>query len=196
MSYRSYKPREREVSRDVYYQTMNIYHNHPVQLDPSQTTINLPIPRSSYLPKGMQLLIEIISLDWKVFDAAPYDHGVIVSLTSSNPSNLGTEELLSAHSVISRHVSGEHLYNELAATTYIQKINHSEHVDLTDGMGHGYLIAVDKLYLRVEHYKWDTFDPMPIAHPIRAALSIKYRWRVVPVSEFVGIVQSQLDSTS
>ena len=56
-------------------------------------------------------------------------------------------------------------------------------IDLTDGAGHGFLVASDNIYLQVS----STATTIPVA----AYVKILYRWKDVSVQEYVGIVQSQ-----
>lgn len=55
--------------------------------------------------------------------------------------------------------------------------------DLTDGAGHGILIATDQLFLQIAS------NSTTIANEV--AFKILYRWKNVPLSEYIGIVQSQ-----
>lgn len=55
--------------------------------------------------------------------------------------------------------------------------------DLTDGAGHGYLIATDHIYISCASFQ--------TAKPNSALCKILYRWKDVSVEEYVGIVQSQ-----
>jgi len=56
-------------------------------------------------------------------------------------------------------------------------------IDLTDGAGHGVLVATDKMYLSVwSESTGDTND---------VTCKILYRYKTVGITEYVGIVQSQ-----
>lgn len=55
--------------------------------------------------------------------------------------------------------------------------------DLTDGAGHGLLIATDNLYLGVDS------EATGFAQSVQC--KILYRWKNVSETEYVGIVQSQ-----
>lgn len=55
--------------------------------------------------------------------------------------------------------------------------------DLTDGAGHGLLIATDQIYCQV--YSTGTSAVNIIS------FKILYRWKNVPLAEYIGIVQSQ-----
>lgn len=55
--------------------------------------------------------------------------------------------------------------------------------DLTDGSGHGVLIATDKVFLGVD----------TVGFPGAASFNFRmlYRWKAVSLTEYIGIVQSQ-----
>lgn len=57
--------------------------------------------------------------------------------------------------------------------------------DLTDGAGHGILIATDNIFVGVIQ--------TGAAAPITGSLVVRvlYRWKNVPIQEYIGIVQSQ-----
>ena len=55
--------------------------------------------------------------------------------------------------------------------------------DLTDGAGHGFLVASDNIYLQVSSANSGAANV--------ANVKILYRWKDVSVQEYVGIVQSQ-----
>lgn len=56
-------------------------------------------------------------------------------------------------------------------------------MDLTDGAGHGYLIATDSIYAQLSS------TGTSAANNVR--IKILYRWKNVGLSEYIGVVQSQ-----
>lgn len=56
-------------------------------------------------------------------------------------------------------------------------------VDLTDGMGHGVLVATDYIYVQINTVNW--------AATFVGAFKILYRIKNVALTEYIGIVQSQ-----
>lgn len=56
-------------------------------------------------------------------------------------------------------------------------------IDLSDGAGHGFLVASDNIYLQVSSANSGVAN--------LANVKILYRWKDVSVQEYVGIVQSQ-----
>jgi hypothetical protein len=61
-------------------------------------------------------------------------------------------------------------------------------LDLTDGAGHGLLIATDNIFMTV--YSTNT----GVANEV--GCKILYRWKNVSVEEYIGIVQSQTQSAA
>jgi len=59
-------------------------------------------------------------------------------------------------------------------------------MDLTDGAGHGMLVATDNLYVQIISAN--------TGQVVDAVLRLLYRWKNVGLSEYVGIVQSQTSS--
>jgi len=59
-------------------------------------------------------------------------------------------------------------------------------LDLTDGAGHGLLIATDNLYFQIESTGTSQVQ--------NATIRLLYRWKNVGLAEYVGIVQSQTNS--
>lgn len=55
--------------------------------------------------------------------------------------------------------------------------------DLTDGAGHGYLVATDKIYMGILSLAWTSTS--------RWVAKIEYRMKEVGLAEYVGMVQSQ-----
>jgi hypothetical protein len=61
-------------------------------------------------------------------------------------------------------------------------------LDLTDGAGHGLLIATDNIFMTV--YSSNTGNANEVG------CKILYRWKNVSVEEYIGIVQSQTQSAA
>jgi hypothetical protein len=82
------------------------------------------------------------------------------------------------------------LYNQAsrsaftAAGTYYAIIKKApEVIDLTDGAGHGILVATDSIFVQVN----SASTGLTISVPFK----ILYRWKRVSLTEYIGIVQSQ-----
>lgn len=70
-----------------------------------------------------------------------------------------------------------------AAGTYGQNYDRIHWVDLTDGMGHGVLVATDNIFAQVQS--------SGTGISVSVLIKILYRWKNVSLQEYVGIVQSQ-----
>jgi len=57
------------------------------------------------------------------------------------------------------------------------------HDDLSDGAGHGTLIATDQIFFQIASSNTGAQNT--------AAVKVWYRWKNVSLQEYVGIVQSQ-----
>lgn len=70
-----------------------------------------------------------------------------------------------------------------AGGTYGYAFSSMDSQDLTDGAGHGILVATDNIFLQVQSVATGVANV--------ARCKILYRWKNVPMVEYVGIVQSQ-----
>jgi len=70
-----------------------------------------------------------------------------------------------------------------AGGTYAYVENNLQSRDLTDGAGHGLLIATDSIFAQVQSTGTGNTNTI--------AFKIYYRWKTVSLLEYIGIVQSQ-----
>jgi len=70
-----------------------------------------------------------------------------------------------------------------AAGTYMSQMATTGMQDLTDGDGHGILIATDNIFAQVTSTATGNANAVNI--------KLLYRWKNVSLSEYIGIVQSQ-----
>jgi hypothetical protein len=68
------------------------------------------------------------------------------------------------------------------ALTYYKEEDPIVH-DLTDGAGHGLLLATDQLYLTISSFNF--------TNPNYVSCKILFRYKTVSLTEYIGIVQSQ-----
>ena len=70
-----------------------------------------------------------------------------------------------------------------AAGTYMSNYDNTKIMDLTDGAGHGILVATDNIFIQV----------ISVGTGLTNTVRIKllYRWKNVSLQEYIGIVQSQ-----
>lgn len=78
--------------------------------------------------------------------------------------------------------------SSIAASTDSANISDfSTPIDLTDGVGHGVLVATDQLFIGAIQ----SAAASPITGSDTISVRILYRWKDVSVTEYIGIVQSQ-----
>lgn len=70
-----------------------------------------------------------------------------------------------------------------AGGTYSDSLADPLVVDMTDGAGHGILVATDSLFMQVSSVNQDAAQT--------STVWILYRWKNVGLAEYIGIVQSQ-----
>lgn len=70
-----------------------------------------------------------------------------------------------------------------AAGTYGYVANNSVVIDLTDGSGHGFLVATDNIFAQVISANTGATQTV--------AVKLLYRWKNVGLGEYIGIVQGQ-----
>lgn len=70
-----------------------------------------------------------------------------------------------------------------AAGTYQSNYDNTKMMDLTDGAGHGILIATDNIFAQVASVGTGLTNTVRI--------KLLYRWKNVSLQEYIGIVQSQ-----
>lgn len=79
--------------------------------------------------------------------------------------------------------SGRILNEAVVSNAAASTINRVYRKDFSDGAGHGYLVAVDSLFV--------TLASALTGLTNTADLRLLYRFKEVPLAEYIGIVQSQ-----
>lgn len=146
------------------------------------TTVNLP--NASIPTQGSVTIIELIKINlsqmtaWTTIDVGD---GWTVGLDTSTPTTTSTTTACA-------HPSCLWFYTVKPGSTMTSAVGggffESKLFDLTDGDGHGLLVATDVL----------NFFNMSTATGIanQWVAKVWYKWRRVTIEEYVGIVQSQL----
>lgn len=145
----------------------------------------LPTPRFS-AGQGKAIVIEILKV-WSTMDFQPplvvaistynsffalstKDHGIVTM------SNLATPDVF--------YFTKETLIGAFtAAEAVVYNMDDLHFADLTDGSGHGVLIATDSFYAQIRTVNSGV--------PNTVHWKILYRFKKVGLSEYIGIVQSQ-----
>lgn len=151
------------------------------------TTAPFRLPRQ-VLPgaQGRALVMEVLRV-W--FDtpagtttaAAPAAYGFKVALTTKD---FGTTSVPTDEPTLFAYHQKEIVNAFTAAGTFWFISNEPFVLDLTDGQGHGVLVATDSIFFQL--------NSITATGVINAAtFKILYRWKEIGLAEYIGIVQSQ-----
>lgn len=150
----------------------------------TETSINLPINRFSN-PKGKSIIMEILKVqfDMPIIDSNPSATGnIIQSQAVLRPTSSGgvldpsDPKILAVVDQSSRGAF-------TAGGSYADLTNDPQVVDLSDGAGHGMLVATDTLFFGAATSNY--------ASAANFYCRILYRFKTVTLEEYIGIVQSQ-----
>lgn len=175
----------KRVYKDVFYQTLNAHNTivHGGGTGTGIASVELPIPRGSYLPAGKQMVIEIIHVTFNVWGNMTQDEDLMWSLWTKDPSSVST----AAHRLWNPSCL---LYMDKPASDDFPK---TVHIVTEDQRGNGMIVATDKLYFMSQYVNRETYNSVVPTHTMEHGCRIRYRWRIVDTAEYVGIVQSQVD---
>ena len=150
----------------------------------ARVTVGLPIPRLP-TPNGKSLVMEILWVEF-VHRGLTATAAATASYYMSVTTNPSAPASITAATQDPRTVADwSHEVTASAAPTAFWDVEGITEVDLTDQAGHGFLIATDNLFM-------DIFTSGPAAANITAPTArIGYRFKLVSLTEYVGIVQSQ-----
>lgn len=152
------------------------------------TEVEIPMPIAR-LPSGANqaIVVEVLKVFWDVSD--------LVAIATATETDVAVRAALifSSDSQI-RSINNPNVLTQIesltfmaftAGGTYRQGIVRPVIQDLTDGAGHGVLVASNSLFLGVRGNGPGTLVPQT------AVVKILYRFKRVSIVEYVGIVQSQ-----
>lgn len=173
-------------SGDVNPQTMLIVANGPVggAGGSQRTTVGLPIPRLP-TPAGKSLVMEILWVEFvhrglTATAGATSEYHMSLTTNPSQPVN-ATAAVSDPRTI----ADWNHAVTASAAPTSFWDVENITEVDLTDQAGHGFLVATDNLFL-------DVYTAGPAgANMNNPVCRIGYRFKLVSLQEYIGIVQSQ-----
>lgn len=151
-------------------------------------SVIVPINRYPQGKSGRVNILEVLKVYWETgiydkFAAATLGNGGITALLSTrNPQ--GVYPVMQDPSMIdyvnrdfvvanATPISSTFLYSEQDPIVH----------DLTDGAGHGLLVATDQIYL--------TLGTFAFQNETYVKCKIMYRYKSVTLTEYIGIVQSQ-----
>lgn len=176
-------------SGDVNPQFLNASFTQSAANSTDTFTLGTPIVRVGADSRGNATIMEILKIFWELPNinaagAAQTFRGVDIVMMTSAPAATGTFTPFSNGKVIMncRH-STANCFTAGGTGMTIWDQN-PRVVDLTDGAGHGVLVAVDNLYFQIS----------TVGMPGQAETfqcKILYRFKTVKLVEYIGIVQSQ-----
>lgn len=134
---------------------------------------SLPVQRLQN--KGRSMVMEILKLRYR-WDGSHNDgHVSLAVMTQQQPSTAITGN--------EGYCVDMAKYNNVDSATNANPTSIEIIHDVTDGAGHGVLVATDKLYFAL-------YGSSANVGAANAYVSILYRWKNVSLTEYIGIVQS------
>lgn len=150
------------------------------------TVLTLPLPIQRLPNNSRAIVLEILQIlmDFPLMTTVAVGvtaYNIRVSVCTSNP---GIAAIVTFDdSRVLAMMQKENVSSFTAAGTLYQ-INFEPHtLDLSDGAGHGILVATDNMFLQVSSVATGVTNIV--------AGKIKYRWKEISLAEYIGIVQSQ-----
>lgn len=145
----------------------------------------IPIPRFG-TPKGKSIVMEVLKAYWDLpeKDTNPAAGGELALVnaylsTSSQASVAAAQSSPKTFMFVQKEYRGAFT----AAGSYMANLQEPFVVDLTDGAGHGLLVGTESIFMGMTT---STFAGAGVAR-----CRLLYRFKLVNVEEFIGIVQSQ-----
>lgn len=173
-------------TKDVNPQFMNIPLQGRVNGPTAGSVTTYALPKSPLTQNGRAQIIEIL----KIFfyggqnAASPNAYSEQMFVCTANPGTAQTA------SVTDPKCIGFADFTSLLNTSGMTQEDHIKCLDVTDGAGHGILVATD--YIFVQQWASNTIVPGTVtAAPYAPGVKILYRYKNVSVQEYIGIVQSQ-----
>jgi len=140
------------------------------------TTTAFPIPVQRLNNRGRAMVMEVLKVFWSTTSLVEVDSSLSGWLTTSSAGSTATDY---SNTKIIDSITKQRYITTSGTFSSMDPIIH----DLTDGAGHGLLVATDVIYLQVSSATTSA------ANTIRC--KVLYRWKDVGMSEYIGIVQSQ-----
>lgn len=142
------------------------------------------------------MVMEVLSVEYDLPLFVPSSSGLfsfVVMLTTKDPGISGTSALTIAafNKIKTSGTTLSYLNRQIvtgASNTGILRVDEPISYDLTDGAGHGILVATDFLYFS---FSTVVGSGSATSQASFASCRIKYRWKEVKLEEYIGIVQSQ-----
>lgn len=150
----------------------------------TEMTVPIPVQRISPQTPNSAIIVELLKIyinmpEIDATNAAETFYTARLQITTSSFS--GMQPLSSSRVIMLAERPVHKAFT--AAGTYETAYQDPQVIDVTDGAGHGVLVATDNLFL----------GALTAAYANAARWDIKflYRWKRVALTEYIGIVQSQ-----
>lgn len=142
------------------------------------TTTQVAVPIQRLPSSGRSQVMEVLKVSYSDNTIVETDNSVRAYLTTRS---FGTTEVPSQYGEATVFDAWFRLYGITTSGLSIQSepITH----DLTDGVGHGILVATDFIFAQIAS------TGTGAAQTVR--IKIMYRWKNVGLAEYIGLVQSQ-----
>lgn len=149
------------------------------------TQVTFPIPIQRLQNSGRAQVMEILKIFAEssaltAVAAGATNHRISVQMTTKS---FAAEVTLSEPTCFFRYQKDNINAFTAAGTGGLYQEFEPNIQDLTDGAGHGMLVASDNIFLAVSSLATGSAN--------RVDIKILYRWKDVSIQEYVGIVQSQ-----
>jgi len=153
----------------------------------SYTETGFPVPVQRLPESNRAQVMEILKVEWGLgaqtniiaLTAAAFFSAYVTTRSFGTAEPLGTQQ---NGTVIAKWNLNYYFGTAVGATQTLQT---PYVVDLTDGQGHGLLVATDNVYLG--------YLQTAAAEPISGTFTCRllFRWKNIGLPEYIGIVQSQ-----
>lgn len=144
------------------------------------TAIRVAIPRPRFIPsKGKSIVLEILRV--QADKGTPFvsllatQQEVSVEVSTSGNFGIAEPDVL---------VHFAWIRTLLIASDFVKDQFEGLTRDLSDGAGHGFLVGTDELVFRILSFNTEVTN--------RVVIRILYRYKAVDITEYIGIVQSQI----
>lgn len=177
-----------------------------------QQTITIPFPQQPFAPAaGKSIIVEIlktrygVGCDFVVGNSAGlFNASLVLSTAPPAVTSPATYPSVSSGRTIDWHTDEQILVfpvedvdNGMSGFSNLTTTYPVTH-DLTDGAGHGILVATPNIYFTATGAVYDIapgsatpYDVVPLIAAWAGGIEILYRWKQVSLQEYIGIVQSQ-----
>jgi len=141
------------------------------------TTATIVLPVTRLASPANPTIIEVLKVYWILTNQAEVDSTQTGHLSTKNFDTTAISGFIEPSDI-----DAVYWTDKITTSGQFANFQPIEH-DLTDGMGHGVLVATDNLYLQLASASTSAAN--------RASVWILYRFKRVNVQEYIGIVQSQ-----